>query len=74
MLGKKFVQNSCEIDQFFCESYSENPRNLPFFPRPIRSPEKSRCLTHKSENIFIFVMEVREPQCLFQCRSCKQQF
>ena len=23
MLGKKFVQNSCEIGQFFCESYSE---------------------------------------------------
>ena len=50
------------------------PRNLSFFPRPIRSPENSRCLTNKSENIFIFVMEVCEPQCLFQCMGCKQQY
>ena len=72
--GKNLCKIPVKWANFSVNLTPKIPRNLPFFPRPIRSPENSRCLTNKSENIFIFVMEVCEPQRLFQCMGCKQQY
>ena len=44
MLEKKFVQNSCEIGQFFCESNSENPTKLALFSATYQKPWKQSLL------------------------------
>ena len=50
-ISAKFPRNR----PFFSVNLSlKIPRNLTFFPRPNRSPAKSRCLTNKNDNIFNF--------------------
>ena len=54
-MAKLALKISVKLANFSVNLSLKMPRNLTFFPWPFKSPEKSCCLTNKSENIFNFV-------------------
>ena len=51
---KRFHEIPTKLANFSVNLSLKIPRNLTFFPRPNRSPEKSRCLTNKNKKVLNF--------------------